>query len=187
ARKPAPVQVSWVAYPGTTGLSAIDYRLTDPYLDPPGLFDACYAEESIRLADTFWCYDPLTEPVPIHALPALQRGSITLGCLNNFCKINDGVLTLWAQVLHAVPQARLLLLVPQGETRAQVVTQMERVGVEASRVEFADRQPRRAYLQQYQRLDVALDPFPCNGGTTSLDGLWMGVPLVTLVGQTVVG
>jgi predicted O-linked N-acetylglucosamine transferase (SPINDLY family) len=187
AHKPAPVQVTWLAYPGTTGLSTIDYRLTDPYLDPPGLFDACYAEGSVRLADTFWCYDPLTESVPINPLPALAQGHVTFGCLNNFCKINDGVLALWAQILQEMPRARLLLLAPQGETRTQVEAQMERAGVAASRVEFADRQRRRAYFQQYQRLDVVLDPFPCNGGTTSLDGLWMGVPFVTLVGQTVVG
>src|SRR5205814_6231808 len=79
ARKPAPVQVTWLAYPGTTGLSTIDYRLTDPYLDPPGLFDASYAEESLRLADTFWCYDPLSEPLPISPLPALQVGHVTFG------------------------------------------------------------------------------------------------------------
>jgi predicted O-linked N-acetylglucosamine transferase (SPINDLY family) len=187
ARKPAPVQVCWVAYPGTTGLSAIDYRLTDPYLDPPGLFDACYAEESVRLADTFWCYDPLTEPVPINPLPALQNGYVTLGCLNNFCKINDGVLALWAQVLQAVPQARLLLLAPRGQARDGVLARLQQAGIAAERVEFADKRPRRQYLQLYHRVDVALDPFPYNGHTTSLDGFWMGVPTVTLVSQTVVG
>jgi predicted O-linked N-acetylglucosamine transferase (SPINDLY family) len=187
ARKPAPVQVSWVAYPGTTGLSAIDYRLTDPYLDPSGLFDACYAEESVRLADTFWCYNPLTEPVPINPLPALQNGYVTLGCLNNFCKINDGVLTLWAQVLHAVPQARLLLMAPRGQARDRVLATLQLAGVAAERVEFVDKQSRQEYLRLHHRIDVGLDPFPYNGHTTSLDGFWMGVPLVTLVGRTVVG
>ena len=95
ARKPAPVQVCWLGYPGTTGLSTIDYRLTDPYLDPPGLFDAFYSEESIRLPDTFWCYDPLTDRPTVNALPALNNGVVTFGCLNNFCKINDECLALW--------------------------------------------------------------------------------------------
>ena len=102
ARKPAPVQVCWLAYPGTTGLSTIDYRLTDPYLDPPGLDDHDYSEESIRLPDAFWCYDPLAGEPAVSALPALENGFITFGCLNNFCKVNDPVLKLWAQVLEAV-------------------------------------------------------------------------------------
>ena len=96
-------EVAWLAYPGTTGLSAIDYRLTDPYLDPPGLFDTFYAEESVRLPHTFWCYDPLSDQPAVNSLPALQNGHITFGCLNNFYKVNDALLTLWAQVLQAVP------------------------------------------------------------------------------------
>ena len=99
ARKPAPVQVTWLGYPGTTGLSAMDYRLTDPYLDPPGENDSCYSEQSIRLPDTFWCYDPRTDQPLVNDLPALANGFITFGCLNNFCKVNDGVLMLWAKVL----------------------------------------------------------------------------------------
>ena len=100
ARKPAPVQVTWLGYPGTTGLSTMDYRLTDPYLDPPGENDSCYSEQSIRLPDTFWCYDPLTDQPLVNDLPALANGFITFGCLNNFCKVNDGVLMLWAKVLR---------------------------------------------------------------------------------------
>ena len=102
ARKPAPVQVCWLAYPGTTGLSAIDYRLTDPYLDPPGLDDRCYSEESIRLPDCFWCYDPLDSEPAVNALPAAEKGYVSFGCLNNFCKVNPAVLKLWARVLKAV-------------------------------------------------------------------------------------
>ena len=187
ARKPAPVQVAWLAYPGTTGLSTIDYRLTDPYLDPPGLFDAFYSEESIRLPDTFWCYDPLTDQPPVNALPALENGFITFGCLNNFCKVNDGCLALWAQVLQAVPQSRLLLLAPRGQAREHVLARLEQEGIAAPRVEFADRQPRLEYLKLYHRIDMALDPLPYNGHTTSLDAFWMGVPTLTLVGKTVVG
>src|SRR4029453_13807116 len=92
ARKPAPGRVACMAYPGTTGLTAIDYRLPDPYLDPPGQFDHFYTEESVRLADTFWCYDPLNIGPPVSALPALEKGYVTFGCLNTFYKVNANVL-----------------------------------------------------------------------------------------------
>src|SRR5205807_9165080 len=110
ARKPAPVQVSWLAYPGTTGLTTIDFRLTDPYLDPPGLDETCYSEQTVRLPDSFWCYDPLTDQPPINALPALQNGYVTFGSLNNFCKVNESVLNLWSRVLKAVDRSRLMIL-----------------------------------------------------------------------------
>jgi predicted O-linked N-acetylglucosamine transferase (SPINDLY family) len=187
ARKPAPVQVTWVAYPGTTGLSSMDYRLTDPYLDPPGRFDAYYAEQSIRLADTFWCYDPLIDPVPVNALPAVHNGYLTFGCLNNFWKVNDGVLALWAKVLQAVPQSRLLLLAPMDHARDRVLARLDEAGIVAGRVEFVRKQPRPEYLTLYHRIDLGLDPLPYNGHTTSLDAFWMGVPTLTLIGKTVVG
>ena len=187
ARKPAPVQVSWLGYPGTTGLATIDYRLTDPYLDPPGLFDAFSAEESLRLPDTFWCYDPLTDQPPVNSLPALKSGAITFGCLNNFCKVNDGCLALWARVLQAVPRSRLLLLAPPGPARDKVLARLGQEGIAASRVDFAARQSRPEYLKLYHQIDLGLDPLPYNGHTTSLDAFWMGVPVLTLVGKTAVG
>ena len=121
ARKPAPVQVTFAGYPGTTGLSAIDYRLTDVYLDPPGLHDRYYAEESIRLPDSFWCYDPLTMEPAVNRLPARQKGYVTFGCLNNFCKVNAAVLKLWARVLRAVERSRIMILAPEGDHRQQVL------------------------------------------------------------------
>jgi predicted O-linked N-acetylglucosamine transferase (SPINDLY family) len=188
ARKPAPVQVAWLAYPGTTGLSAMDYRLTDAYLDPPGLYDACYAEESIRLPDCFWCYDPLLDPVPVNALPARTNGFITFGSLNNFCKVNDESLALWARVLRALPTSRLMLLVPRDPARERLLEKLEAEGIAPSRIEFAaDRVSRPEYLRLYDRVDIGLDPLPYNGHTTSLDAFWMGVPTLTLVGNTVVG
>jgi predicted O-linked N-acetylglucosamine transferase (SPINDLY family) len=188
ARKPAPVQVAWLGYPGGTGMSAIDYRLTDPYLDPPRLLDAYYTEESIRLPDTFWCYDPLSDEPPVSDLPAIANGAITFGCLNNFAKVNDGCLELWARVLKAVPDSRLILLAPRDPARERVLEKLESEGVTVGRVEFAaDRLPRLEYLRLYHRVDIGLDPFPYNGHTTSLDALWMGVPTITLVGNTAVG
>jgi len=186
-RKPAPVQAAWLAYPGTTGIAAIDYRLTDPYLDPPGEHDVWYSETSIRLRDTFWCYDPLTaEPRP-GPLPALANGYVTFGSLNNFCKVTPEVLALWAQVLNAVAGSRLLLLAQPGGHRQRVLDCLGEAGVEPGRVEFAAFRPRLDYLALHQRVDLGLDTFPYNGHTTSLDSFWMGVPVVTRLGGTVVG
>ena len=182
ARKPAPIQVAWLAYPGTTGLAAMDYRFTDPYLDPAGS-DVNYSEQSIRLPDTFWCYDPLTDEPEANPLPALTTGRITFACLNNYCKVTDRTLALWAGVLAAVPQSRLILLCPPGEHRKMV---LKKLNVEADRLEFLGYQPRLQYLHSYHRIDVGLDTFPYNGHTTSLDSLWMGVPVVSLMGQTAV-
>src|SRR5205823_2876807 len=120
-------------------------------------------------------------------LPALKNGYITFGCLNNFCKVNDGCLALWAQVLRAVPQARLLLLAPRGQAREHVLARLQQQEIAAARVEFADKQSRREYLRLHHRIDVGLDPLPYNGHTTSLDAFWMGVPTLTLLGKTVVG
>ncbi len=137
ARKPAPVQVTFAGYPGSTGLSTIDYRLSDPYLDPPGSDESVYSEQTIRLADSFWCYDPLeNRAVPVNALPALTNGFVTFGCLNNFCKINDGVLRLWAQVLQVLPFSRLLLLVPDGTSRQRTLDLLAQEGIVPRRVEF---------------------------------------------------
>jgi protein O-GlcNAc transferase len=187
ARKPAPVQATWLGYPGTTGLSTMDYRLTDPFLDPPGADDSCYSEWSIHLPDTFWCYDPHNDQPPVNDLPALANGWITFGSLNKFNKINDDVLLLWAKVLRAMPQSRLLLLAPTGPARDHTLALLGQQGIDEPRVEFVDRQPRQQYLQVYNRIDIGLDSFPVNGHTTGLDSLWMGVPTITLVGQTVIG
>jgi predicted O-linked N-acetylglucosamine transferase (SPINDLY family) len=187
AHKPAPVQVTWLGYPGTTGMDTVDYRLTDPYLDPPGLDDAYYSERSIRLPDTFWCYDPLTNEPAVNASPCLEQGFVTFGCLNNLCKVNEPVLRLWAQVLKTVEQSRLMILCPEGSHRQSLLDMLKREGISPDRIELIARRARRQYLELYHRIDVGLDTFPYNGHTTSLDSFWMGVPVITLVGKTVVG
>ncbi len=187
ARKPAPVQVAYLAYPGTTGLAAVDYRLTDPYLDPPGESDGDYTETSFRLAETFWCYDPLTDQPSPGPLPAVDSGRMTFGCLNNFCKVNAATISLWAAVLKAVAGSRLLLLAARGEHRGRVSDQFSQAGIDPRRIEFLEYRPRPQYLETYRQIDVGLDTIPYNGHTTSLDSLWMGVPVVTRVGRTVVG
>jgi protein O-GlcNAc transferase len=187
ARKPAPLQVCWLAYPGTTGLFAMDYRVTDRFLDPPEHGRGAYAEEPIHLPDAFWCYDPLTQEPPVSPLPARASGRITFGCLNNFVKVHDGVLELWARVLREVRSSRMLLFAPPGETRRRTIDTLAKEGIGPDRVEFVGRAPRPQYLETYGRIDICLDTLPYNGHTTSLDAFWMGVPVVTLVGGTVVG
>lgn len=187
ARKPAPVQLTFAGYPGTTGLSTMGYRLTDPYLDPPGLDDRYYAEKSLRLPDTFWCYAPLGDEPAVSTLPAVANGYVTFGCLSNFCKVNEAVLKLWARVLVGVDQARLVILAPEGTHRQRTLDLLSEHGVVPQRVSLAAHRPRQEYLRLYHDIDLGLDTFPYNGHTTSLDALWMGVPVITLVGKTVVG
>ncbi|HXC07429.1 MAG TPA: tetratricopeptide repeat protein [Steroidobacteraceae bacterium] len=186
ARRPAPVQIAWLAYPGTTGMRAMDYRLTDARLDPPG-FENHYSERSIRLPDSFWCYDPLTDQPQVNALPALERGYVTFGCLNNPCKLTDSTLQLWGAVMRAVPDSRLRLLAPEGPYRTRLLQRLAAQGIDAARVGFVPYRMRSEYLGSYHDIDIGLDTFPYNGHTTSLDSLWMGVPTVTRVGETCVG
>lgn len=184
--RPAPVQVTWLGYPGTTGLGCIDHRLTDPHIDPPGN-DSFYVEPSWRLPDTFWCYDPLATGPDPGPLPALEGGGVTFGCLNNFAKVNEPLLALWARVLAAVPGSRLVLLAAEGSRRDWVRACLAREGVAGGRVEFVPRVARADYLATYRRIDVGLDTFPVNGHTTSLDATWMGVPVVTMPGRHALG
>jgi predicted O-linked N-acetylglucosamine transferase (SPINDLY family) len=186
ASRPAPVQIAWLAYPGTTGISAMHFRLSDPRLDPPG-FDAHYTERTIRLRDSFWCYDPLSALAPVGAPPALTRGHVTFGCLNNPGKLTQRTLRLWAPVMEQVPNSRLLLLAVSARGRARILARAREAGMDPARVDFVGFQPREQYLNTYHQIDLCLDPFPYNGHTTSLDSLWMGVPVVTRVGATAVG
>jgi predicted O-linked N-acetylglucosamine transferase (SPINDLY family) len=187
ARKAAPVQVCWVGYPGTTGLSAMQVRLSDPYLDPGDGDCPEYSEKTVRLPDTFWCYDPLTSELEAGPLPALARGAVTFGCLNKFDKVSPETLDLWGRVLRQVPGSLLVLLAPLGAARGRVAEALAKYGIDRDRIEFADRRPRAEYLASYRNIDVCLDTVPVNGHTTSLDAFWMGVPVVTLVGKTIIG
>jgi predicted O-linked N-acetylglucosamine transferase (SPINDLY family) len=187
AGKPAPLQIAWLAYPGTTGIPAIDYRLTDPWLDPAEQGNGPYTEQSLHLPDTFWCYDPLTRAIAPNTLPAFDAGYVTFGCMNNFCKVTDGTLDLWGRVLAHLPSSRLLLLSPAGRHRERVLSVLGEHGVDATRIEFTEPRPRMDYLRHYHRIDICLDTIPYNGHTTSLDAFWMGVPVVTMVGDTIVG
>jgi len=186
ARKPAPVQVTYLGYCSTSGMETMDYRLTDPYLDPPGSDLSCYRERSVHLPRTYWCYQPLTT-LAVCGLPAGKSGGITFGCFNNYCKVSPPALEAWTRILAAVPNSRLVLFSPVGEHRQKALGRVAAAGVDPRRVIFLNGVPLPQYYQRYQEIDIALDPFPYCGGTTSCDALWMGVPLVTLCGSSALG
>jgi len=191
ARKPAPIQIAYLAYPGTTGLPTMDYRLTDSFVDPPGMFENHYTEKCIRLPRTFACYNPAAlEDSDLTRIGAgfVRSGSPpTFGSLNNFAKVNDGVLKLWSGVLRAVSGSRLRLLAGAEEGRRHVLDRLGKLGVEPNRIDFVGKQQRPEYLKEYLRIDICLDTLPYCGHTTTLDALWMGVPVVTRVGATAAG
>ncbi len=184
ARKPAPVQVSWLAYPGSTGLETMDYRLTDAYMEPLDKPQKAASEEqAIRLPDSWCCYEAMGGFPDVASLPALQAGYVTFGSLNNFCKVNEMVLQTWSHILHRVPRSRLLLLCPEGESRERIEKFFTDSGM-GERVGFVAHLPWQDYLALYHRIDIGLDTFPCNGITITCHALWMGIPVVTLCGTT---
>jgi predicted O-linked N-acetylglucosamine transferase (SPINDLY family) len=185
ARKPAPVQVTYLAYCSTTGLDTIDYRLSDSYLDPPGIDESAYSEKTVRLP-SYWCYVAVADAPPVGPLPALDSGSVTFGCLNHYSKVTPHALDTWFEILRRTPGSRLILHCDAGSHQQHAWARMQSQGLDPARLEFVGFQPLVDYLNTYNRIDIALDPFPYTGGTTSCDALWMGVPLVTLTGKTAV-
>lgn len=184
ARKPAPVQVTYLAYCSTTGVDAIDYRLTDRFLDPPGEDLSHYTERSVCLPDCYWCYSAPALPPEVLPTSARRSGPPTFGCLNNFAKVTAPTLELWIELLRRVPEARLLLYARGDHHRERVREALRRAGLAESRLTFVGRQPFVDYLETYREIDVGLDPVPWGGGTTTCDALWMGVPVVSLAGRT---
>jgi predicted O-linked N-acetylglucosamine transferase (SPINDLY family) len=187
ARKPAPIQVTYLPYCGTTGLRTIDFRFTDPYLEPQEQHDEYYSERSVRLPETYWCYRPLVQTPQVDALPALQRGYVTFGCLNNFCKVTAPTLDAWRRLMKEVPESRLLVHAKRGSHRDRVRDFLAQERIGPHRLTFVEKVPMAQYFSTYQQMDIALDPFPYGGGTTTCDALWMGVPVVSLAGNTGVG
>lgn len=188
AHKPAPVQVSYLGYVNTTGMKAVDYRLTDAYGDPPGLTQKWYTEEQILMPGSCLCYAPFKVEVKVNALPSLTRGYVTFGSFNNFSKLNDRVLDLWAEVLSAVPGSRILLKArPLGEeaTCKRVLSRFALRGIGPERIDLRAWTPHN-HLELFNEVDIALDPFPFNGGMSTFESLWMGVPIITLEGDNFV-
>jgi protein O-GlcNAc transferase len=187
ARKPAPVQVTWLGYPNTTGLEAIDYRLVDAVTDPVGEADAWASETLVRLEDGFLCYGALKDVPEPTAPPCLKTGTVTFGSFNNPAKVSAATLDVWAMLLSRLPQARLLLKgkpFADAATRALFLARLGERGLAADRVELvAWLSDANTHLALYHRVDIALDPFPYNGTTTTCEALWMGIPVVTLRGD----
>jgi predicted O-linked N-acetylglucosamine transferase (SPINDLY family) len=187
AYKPAPVQVTYVGYPNTTGLGSVDYRITDAVADPPGLTDSINVEKLVRLPDTAWCYTPNPHAPPVNALPATRNGFVTFVSCNNLAKLTAGMLELWGKILLGVDRSRLII---QGDglhdqpTRDRVMAPLLACGVNARRIELLPRAPSTALLlPTYNRADIALDTYPYHGTTTTCEALWMGLPLITLSGN----
>jgi protein O-GlcNAc transferase len=186
ACKPAPVQVSWLGYCGSTGLASVDAFIADPWIAPDGI-DAEFIERVIRLPQTFLCFTPPPFDLAVGPLPALADGGIRFGCFNQLAKMNDAVVALWARVLRAVPGSRLLLqaqALQDPVIRAGVLARYAQHGIAPERLGLQPAQAREDYLAAYRQVDIALDPFPYPGGTTTLEALWMGVPVLTLPGAS---
>ena len=181
ARRAAPVQVSYLAYAMTTGLSTMDYRLSDIHLDPPDT-ETFGTEEIVRLTETYWCYQP---QIGVPQVTSRKDGPLTFACYNNCAKINGAVISLWADILKQVPESRIRMIASGGASSNTHLKQaFAEYGIDVNRVELLSPVGYREYFSLYADVHIALDPFPYNGGTTTLDALYMGVPVITLAGRS---
>ena len=186
ARRPAPVQCTYLGYPGTTGMTAMRWRLTDRFLDPPDEDRPFYTERSMYLDTTYWCYPPPDFATLVTPLPMLSNRHVTFGCFNAFAKVSADALHAWAKLLERVPGSRLMLHAHHGPHREKVRERFRARGIADDRLEFVGRLTPAHYFANFHKIDISLDPFPYNGGTTTLDSLWMGVPVVSLAGDVAV-
>ncbi|MFQ5642934.1 MAG: tetratricopeptide repeat protein [Thiogranum sp.] len=187
ASRPAPVQISYLGYPNTTGLTEIDYRLTDRVADPEGNTEAYFTEKLIRLPGCFLCYTPPEGTIPAAICPSEKGRYVTFGSFNNFTKMTTEVLEVWASLLNSVPDSRLLLknfALSDPQVREHCYSVFEQFGVHRDRLELHDAVLSKGeHLKLYERIDVGLDTFPYNGTTTTCEALWMGVPVIVLEGD----
>jgi predicted O-linked N-acetylglucosamine transferase (SPINDLY family) len=184
ARKPAPIQASWMGYPGTTGLRAMDYYLADRYFLPPGVFDSQFTEKLVYLPASAPFLPDESAP-PVNALPALSKGYVTFGSFNRLTKLRPSVIALWSRLLRALPDARIVVGgMPREGSYDALIEWFAREGIVRERLSFYSRCPMAAYLALHHQVDMCLDTFPYTGGTTTNHALWMGVPTLTLAGHT---
>lgn len=185
-KKPAPVQINYLGYPFSTGLTTMDYKLIDEITDLPGE-DKYYTEKLYRLDGCFLAYYPPKDAPEPSPPPCLQNGYVTFGSFNNYSKLNDNVIKLWAGLLLSVPESRIVIKtksVKDGNVRQRLLEKFNARGVHSDRVELLYHSvSTREHLECYNKIDIALDPFPYNGTTTTCESLWMGVPVVALIGQ----
>jgi len=187
AYKPAPVQMTYLGYPDTTGLDTVDYRITDGWADPPGTTEHLHSEELLRLENGFLCFSPPTESPPVSSLPALERGYITFGSFNVQTKITPVMLDAWANIMSRLPTARLLIKNRQLSEPAMqeyLLAELAGRGIAGERVALLGTTSKERHMATYGEVDIALDSYPYNGTTTTCDTLWMGIPVITLAGST---
>jgi len=188
ALKPAPVQVSWIGHPNTTGLLQMDYYLTDSWCDPPGLTDHLYSERLYRLPRIFSCYRPFDDSPDVGPVPSVESGVITFGCFNNLKKINAELISWWSRILKGVSGSVMLIKGPNlddPDIKQELLGCFAEAGISANRIVLRGvTKTRREHMALYGQVDVALDTFPYHGTTTTCEALWMGVPVVTLAGNT---
>ena len=182
ARKPAPVQVTWMGYVTTTGLASMDWRVTHADADPEGS-ESHYSERLWRLAGTMWCYRPLPDMPAVTPSPFLDKGYITFGSFNRYSKNGPKVLDAWANILQRVPGSHLLLCIPEGEVRREVAGFFAERGVDPARIDCFAKVSHADFWTLHGDVDIALDPFPFGGGTTTCETLWLGVPVVSVTGR----
>jgi predicted O-linked N-acetylglucosamine transferase (SPINDLY family) len=186
ALKPAPLQVTHIGYQDTTGLPAMDYRLTDVFCDPPGWTEDLHTEKLVRLAGLQWCYVPPPD-VEVSPLPAHQTGHVTFGSFSNLAKVTERMIAVWSQILTRLSGSKIILVAGAGQAGDQRVwTAFERHGVDRRCVELVGRQPLDTFLRLHHRVDLCLDTYPYTGYQSTADALWMGVPVVTLAGKTAI-
>jgi predicted O-linked N-acetylglucosamine transferase (SPINDLY family) len=188
ALKPAPVQVSYLGYPGTTGLPTIDFRITDAFADPQGTTEHLHTEKLIRVPECAWCFEPDAAAPEVQLLPALQKGYVTFGCFNNMAKLNPALFEAWAEILLRVSGSHLRLkartLTDDG-VRKELMGYFTERGIEEDRLDFFGHTKKIAdHLGHYHSVDIALDSFPYHGTTTTCEAMWMGCPVVTRAGKT---
>jgi predicted O-linked N-acetylglucosamine transferase (SPINDLY family) len=188
ALKPCPVQVSYLGYPGTTGLPTIDFRITDAFADPQGTTEHLHIEKLIRVPECAWCFEPDAASPEVEPLPALKNGYVTFGCFNNMAKLNPSLFETWAEILLRVPESHLRLkartLTDDG-VRKELKSYFTERGIEEDRLDFFGHTKKIAdHLNHYHSVDIALDSFPYHGTTTTCEAMWMGCPVVTRAGKT---
>lgn len=183
ARRPAPVQITYLNYPGTTGMSTMDWRITDALADPPTQ-DGHYTERLLRLPQSLWCYQPAPYMPAVGDSPCQRNGFITFGSFNNVNKLNDATIALWSRLLRELPDARLLIATADSERwRADIAARFAQQGVAAHRLVWRGKAAPAEFVRWMDEVDIALDSYPLNGGTTTMEALWMGVPVLSLAGQ----
>jgi predicted O-linked N-acetylglucosamine transferase (SPINDLY family) len=185
AWKPAPVQVSWLGFFGTTGLAAMDYVLGDPHVLRAGE-EAHFVEKLWRLPDSYLCFTPPEQNVQVGPLPSLANGHMTFGYFGKLTKVTDHVICVWSRLLDAVPGSRLLLKAHQlgaDDARRMTASRFAAHGIDATRLVLEGGSPRDEYLAAYNKVDIMLSPFPYPGGTTTAEGLWMGAPVLAMQGD----